>query len=32
VARVYTPKDFEIGRIMADMVQLAEDHRAGLAL
>ena len=32
VARVYTPKDFDIGRIMADMVQLAEDHRAGLAL
>jgi ethylmalonyl-CoA mutase len=32
VARVYTPKDFEMGRIMADMVQLAEDHRAGLAL
>ncbi|HEY7916129.1 MAG TPA: protein meaA [Acidimicrobiales bacterium] len=32
VARVYTPKDFEIGRIMADMVQLAEDHRAGLAV
>jgi (2R)-ethylmalonyl-CoA mutase len=31
VARVYTPKDFEIGRIMDDMIGLAEDHRAGTA-
>ena len=30
VARVYTPKDFEIGRIMDDMLGLAEVHRAGL--
>ncbi len=29
VARVYTPKDFEIGRMMDDMVGLAEQHRAG---
>ena len=28
VARVYTPKDFEIGRMMDDMLGLAEDHRA----
>ncbi|MHB1710418.1 MAG: protein meaA [Acidimicrobiales bacterium] len=28
VARVYTPKDFEIGRIMDDLVELAEQHRA----
>ena len=28
VARVYTPKDFEIGRIMDDMIGLAEEHRA----
>jgi ethylmalonyl-CoA mutase len=32
VARVYTPKDFEIGRIMDDMLELAEKHRAGLAV
>jgi len=31
VARVYTPKDFEIGRIMDDMIGLAEEHRAGTA-
>jgi ethylmalonyl-CoA mutase len=30
VARVYTPKDFEIGRMMDDLVGLAESHRAGL--
>jgi (2R)-ethylmalonyl-CoA mutase len=30
VARVYTPKDFEIGRIMDDMLGLAEEYRAGL--
>jgi (2R)-ethylmalonyl-CoA mutase len=30
VARVYTPKDFEIGRMMDDMLGLAEEHRAGL--
>jgi ethylmalonyl-CoA mutase len=28
VAAVYTPKDFEMGRIMADMVDLVEAHRA----
>ena len=26
-ARVYTPKDFELGRIMDDMLELAERHR-----
>ncbi len=31
VARVYTPKDFEIGRIMDDMIGLAEEHRAATA-
>jgi (2R)-ethylmalonyl-CoA mutase len=30
VTRVYTPKDFEIGRIMDDMLGLAEAHRSGL--
>ncbi len=30
VARVYTPKDFEIGRMMDDLVGLAEEHRSGL--
>ena len=30
VARVYTPKDFEIEQIMEDMVGLAEEHRAAL--
>jgi (2R)-ethylmalonyl-CoA mutase len=28
VARVYTPKDFEIGPMMDDMLRLAEEHRA----
>ena len=28
VARVYTPKDFELGRIMADIAELAAQHRA----
>jgi (2R)-ethylmalonyl-CoA mutase len=28
VARVYTPKDFEIGQMMADMIDLVEQHRA----
>jgi (2R)-ethylmalonyl-CoA mutase len=28
VARVYTPKDFEIGRMMDDLVELAEQHRS----
>ena len=28
VARVYTPKDFEIGQMMEDMVDLVERHRA----
>ena len=27
VAAVYTPKDFELGRIMADIVDLAAAHR-----
>ena len=27
VAAVYTPKDFEFGRIMADISRLAEAHR-----
>ncbi len=31
VARIYTPKDFEIGRIMEDMVTLVEQYRAGLS-
>ncbi len=31
VARVYTPKDFELGQIMDDLVALAEKHRASLA-
>ncbi|HEY4947287.1 MAG TPA: protein meaA [Acidimicrobiales bacterium] len=31
VARVYTPKDFEIGQIMDDMVGLAEQHRGAPA-
>jgi (2R)-ethylmalonyl-CoA mutase len=30
VARVYTPKDFEIGPMMDDLVSLAEEYRAGL--
>ena len=28
VARVYTPKDFEIGQMMDDLLGLAEEHRA----
>ena len=28
VARVYTPKDFEIGRMMDDLVDLAAEHRS----
>ncbi len=28
VARVYTPKDFELGQMMQDMVDLVERHRA----
>ncbi len=31
VARVYTPKDFELGRIMDDLVTLAQAHRAATA-
>jgi hypothetical protein len=27
VARIYTPKDFEIGRMMDDLLDLAEQHR-----
>jgi (2R)-ethylmalonyl-CoA mutase len=30
VARVYTPKDFELGRLMDELVGLAEQHRAAL--
>ena len=30
VARVYTPKDFEIGPMMDDMLRLAESYRTGL--
>ncbi len=29
VAAVYTPRDFELARIMADMMDLATSHRAG---
>jgi (2R)-ethylmalonyl-CoA mutase len=29
VARVYTPQDFEIGKMMDDLLALAEGHRAG---
>jgi len=32
VSRVYTPKDFEIGRMMDDLVTLAEAHRSGRAV
>jgi (2R)-ethylmalonyl-CoA mutase len=32
VARVYTPKDFEIGPMMDDMLRLAEEYRAGAAV
>ncbi|MGA2835791.1 MAG: protein meaA [Acidimicrobiales bacterium] len=28
VARVYTPKDFELGQMMEDMIDLVEHHRA----
>ncbi len=31
VAAVYTPKDFELGRIVEDLVKLAEAHRAAAA-
>jgi (2R)-ethylmalonyl-CoA mutase len=31
VAAVYTPKDFDFGRIMAELVTLAEEHRAASA-
>ncbi len=31
VARVYTPKDFEIGRMMDDLLTLVEEHRAAPA-
>ena len=27
VAAVYTPKDFELGRIMSEIVELAVGHR-----
>jgi (2R)-ethylmalonyl-CoA mutase len=29
VAAVYTPKDFELGRLMGEIVDLVESHRAG---
>jgi (2R)-ethylmalonyl-CoA mutase len=29
VARVYTPKDFELATIMNDIVDLTAEHRAG---
>jgi (2R)-ethylmalonyl-CoA mutase len=28
VARVYTPKDFEVSRIMGDIVELVAEHHA----
>jgi (2R)-ethylmalonyl-CoA mutase len=31
VAAVYTPKDFELGKIMADLVELTREHRAHVA-
>jgi hypothetical protein len=31
VARVYTPKDFEITRIMGDIVDLVAEHHAAAA-
>ncbi len=31
VAAVYTPKDFDFGRIMGELVTLAEEHRATVA-
>ncbi len=31
VARVYTPKDFAIGRLMAELAELAGQHRAALS-
>ena len=31
VARVYTPKDFEITRIMGDIVELVAEHHAAAA-
>jgi ethylmalonyl-CoA mutase len=31
VAHVYTPKDFELGKIVGDLVDLAEAHRADTA-
>jgi hypothetical protein len=27
VARVYTPKDFEVSRIMGDIVELVAEHQ-----
>ncbi len=32
VAAVYTPKDFELARIMADIVTITEKHRSGAPL
>ena len=29
VAAVYTPKDFQLGRMMEEIAALAERHRAG---
>jgi (2R)-ethylmalonyl-CoA mutase len=31
VARVYTPKDFEIGQMMDDLLALVEQHRVAIA-
>ena len=31
VARVYTPKDFEITRIMGDIVELVAEHHSAAA-
>jgi ethylmalonyl-CoA mutase len=29
VSAVYTPKDFQLGRIMSEVAELAASHRAG---
>jgi (2R)-ethylmalonyl-CoA mutase len=31
VARVYTPKDFEVSRIMGDIVELVAEHHGAQA-
>jgi (2R)-ethylmalonyl-CoA mutase len=30
VARCYTPKDYELSRIMRDIAELAASHRSGV--